>query len=172
MRRDAYVQAGGYREPFCQAEDYDLWLRMSERGALANLPDVLLLYREHETQVTRYSRPTSWLANALARDLADRRRRGLPEGLVPDADLPTCGRAALERHLQPAPALDSERARIVLLMAESLAELEPAARPLARAAIGRVLGFALAGLDLRMLLKALRGYLRTSLLRRPAASAH
>jgi hypothetical protein len=44
--------------------------------------------------------------------------------------------------------------------------------PLARAAIGRVLGFALAGLDLRMLLKALRGYLRTSLLRRPAASAH
>ena len=171
MRRDAYVQAGGYREPFCQAEDYDLWLRMSERGALANLPDVLLLYREHETQVTRYSRSTSWLANALARDLAGRRRRGLPEGLVPDADLPTCGRAALERHLRPTAALDPERARIVLLMAESLAELEPAARTPARSAIGRVLGFALAGLDLRMLLKALRGYLRISLLRRPAASA-
>jgi hypothetical protein len=56
-------------------------------------------------------------------------------------------------------------------MAESLAELEPAARTPARSAIGRVLGFALAGLDLRMLLKALRGYLRISLLRRPAASA-
>jgi glycosyltransferase involved in cell wall biosynthesis len=172
MRRDAFLQAGGYREALRHAEDYDLWLRMSERGGLANLPDVLLFYREHETQVTRYSRSASWLANALARDLADRRLRGLPEGLVADADLPTCGRAALERHLQPTAALDSERARIVLLMAESLAELELAARPLARAAIRRVLRFSLAGLDLRIMLKALRGYWRTSLLRRPAASAH
>jgi glycosyltransferase involved in cell wall biosynthesis len=171
MRRDAFLKAGGYREALLHAEDYDLWLRMAERGGLANLPDVLLLYREHETQVTRYSRSASWLANALARDLADRRRHGLPEGLVADADFPTCGRAALERHLQPTAALDTERARIVLLLAESLAELEPAARPLARAAIGRVLRFALAGLDWKMMLKSLRGYWRISLRRRPAASA-
>jgi glycosyltransferase involved in cell wall biosynthesis len=39
MRRSAFEQTGGYREQFTYAQDYDLWLRMSERGALANLDD-------------------------------------------------------------------------------------------------------------------------------------
>jgi glycosyltransferase involved in cell wall biosynthesis len=39
MRRSAFEQVDGYREQFTYAQDYDLWLRMSERGALANLDD-------------------------------------------------------------------------------------------------------------------------------------
>jgi hypothetical protein len=30
MRRSAVIAAGGYREAFRHAEDYDLWLRLSE----------------------------------------------------------------------------------------------------------------------------------------------
>ena len=52
MRRDHVVAAGGYRPIFRAAEDYDLWLRLSERHALANLPEELLTYRTHAEQAT------------------------------------------------------------------------------------------------------------------------
>ena len=39
-RRAALVAAGGYRAAFLAAEDYDLWLRLSETADLANLPGV------------------------------------------------------------------------------------------------------------------------------------
>ncbi|HXC28460.1 MAG TPA: glycosyltransferase [Stellaceae bacterium] len=52
MRRDAIVRAGGYRDEFPLCEDYDLWLRMSEKSALTNIPEPLLLYREHDTNAT------------------------------------------------------------------------------------------------------------------------
>ena len=48
MWRDAVLKAGGYRKAFCHAEDYELWLRMSDLGyAIANLPQPLLNYRVH-----------------------------------------------------------------------------------------------------------------------------
>ena len=43
LRRSALDEVGGYR--FDQIEDYDLWLRLSERFALANLPEPVILYR-------------------------------------------------------------------------------------------------------------------------------
>jgi glycosyltransferase involved in cell wall biosynthesis len=45
MRRDAVEAAGGYRRAYLRAEDYDLWLRLAERGKLANLTEPLLEYR-------------------------------------------------------------------------------------------------------------------------------
>ena len=43
MRRDTVLKAGGYRKAFCHAEDYDLWLRISDLGcAIDNLPQPLL----------------------------------------------------------------------------------------------------------------------------------
>jgi glycosyltransferase involved in cell wall biosynthesis len=44
MRRDALEKVGGYREPFEYAQDYDLWLRISDRfgeGAIDYIPEVL-----------------------------------------------------------------------------------------------------------------------------------
>ena len=38
---------GGYREEMKAGEDHDLWLRLGERGRLANLDEVLLRYRIH-----------------------------------------------------------------------------------------------------------------------------
>lgn len=52
MRRDAFLAVGGYRSAFVDAEDYDLWLRMSERYDLNNLDAVVLHYRLHAGQVS------------------------------------------------------------------------------------------------------------------------
>jgi hypothetical protein len=47
MRRAVLEEVGGYRTRFPLAEDYDLWLRISERHALANVPDIVGRYRIH-----------------------------------------------------------------------------------------------------------------------------
>lgn len=47
MRTAAVKAAGGYRSEFEWVEDIDLWLRLAETGRLANVPDVLLCYRQH-----------------------------------------------------------------------------------------------------------------------------
>ena len=52
MRRKAVLAVGGYRAEMMPAEDLDLWLRMGERGRLANLPDVITRYRVHESSVS------------------------------------------------------------------------------------------------------------------------
>lgn len=53
IRRDALEAAGGWRDgPF--PEDYDLWLRLVERGGrLSNLPRTLLDWRESPARATR-----------------------------------------------------------------------------------------------------------------------
>jgi hypothetical protein len=52
VRRDAVLDAGGYRRPFQTAEDYDMWLRIAERHEVANLPEVIAQYRVHPSQTT------------------------------------------------------------------------------------------------------------------------
>lgn len=47
MRRSAVLQVGGYDESLAQAEDLDLFLKLGERGQLANLPNPVLQYRQH-----------------------------------------------------------------------------------------------------------------------------
>jgi glycosyltransferase involved in cell wall biosynthesis len=47
FRRDALTACGGYRERYNYIEDLDLYVRLLERGRLANLPEVLLHYRQH-----------------------------------------------------------------------------------------------------------------------------
>ena len=45
LRRSPVLDAGGYRGEFRNAEDYDLWLRLSKHYDLANIPVPLLRYR-------------------------------------------------------------------------------------------------------------------------------
>jgi glycosyltransferase involved in cell wall biosynthesis len=65
MRRDAVLAVGGYRRAFQQCEDYDLWLRLSERYDLLNIDEPLLLYREHSGQLT-WSRLEQRILSELA----------------------------------------------------------------------------------------------------------
>jgi len=53
MRTAAFHEAGGYRDAYPDAEDYELWLRMAEVGRLANLTEVLLDYRYHANSVSQ-----------------------------------------------------------------------------------------------------------------------
>lgn len=47
IRHEALHRIGGYAEDYRYAQDYDLLLRLSELGLLANIPHVLLDYRLH-----------------------------------------------------------------------------------------------------------------------------
>lgn len=51
FRREVVMSLGGYRECAQWIEDLDLYLRLSEYGQLANLPDYLLNYRQHPQSV-------------------------------------------------------------------------------------------------------------------------
>ncbi len=51
VRRDAFVKVGGYRPIFVQAEDYDLYMRISDHYELANLKQV---YSNIECTRNRY----------------------------------------------------------------------------------------------------------------------
>lgn len=53
FRRSALLAVSGYDESAFLAEDLDLWLRMGEIGKLANLEQVILLYRVHMRSVSR-----------------------------------------------------------------------------------------------------------------------
>ena len=52
MRTDAVRKVGAYRNEYDTLEDLDLFLRLAEVGQLANLPEVLLRYRQHFGSVT------------------------------------------------------------------------------------------------------------------------
>ena len=78
-RREAVVAIGCYRAALTYAEDFDLWLRMSERYQLANLADVTLLYRHHTRSVSGSFHKEQQLAHSLALVAAKRRRRGLAD---------------------------------------------------------------------------------------------
>jgi glycosyltransferase involved in cell wall biosynthesis len=52
MRLELVKRLGGYRKAFEGAEDYDLWLRISELSQIANIPRPLISYRWHNKSVT------------------------------------------------------------------------------------------------------------------------
>lgn len=54
MRRRVIEEIGGYdeSEQYDLVEDYEFWLRASKKFKIANLPQYLLKYREHDGQVT------------------------------------------------------------------------------------------------------------------------
>jgi glycosyltransferase involved in cell wall biosynthesis len=52
MRSSAIRAIGGYRHGFKHAEDYDMYIRISQHGYIHNLEDVLLKYRFHGKNVS------------------------------------------------------------------------------------------------------------------------
>jgi glycosyltransferase involved in cell wall biosynthesis len=75
MMRNAVVRKVGYYRPaFEGAEDYDLWLRMSEVTKIANLPECLLRYRLHPSSVTHRASVRQMFSARLAQRAAQSRR--------------------------------------------------------------------------------------------------
>jgi glycosyltransferase involved in cell wall biosynthesis len=83
MRRSAIERAGGYREYFPVSQDYDLFLRLSELGEIANLAEPLYLFRFHSESITRNRRELQLACRQLAMRLAEQRRAGEAEGPIP-----------------------------------------------------------------------------------------
>jgi glycosyltransferase involved in cell wall biosynthesis len=52
MRRSAMLQVGGYDETLSTSSDLDLFLKLGEIGQLANLPETVLGYRQHDRAIS------------------------------------------------------------------------------------------------------------------------
>jgi glycosyltransferase involved in cell wall biosynthesis len=91
FRADAMRTLGGYRNECFAYEDVDLYLRLAEIGRLANLPDILLLYRQRLGSINRTQQGLqSQYRFKVFRDA--RIRRGLPVG----SDVPSSKKASIE----------------------------------------------------------------------------
>lgn len=78
VRRDIFTRVGGYRKVLLSAEDYDLFLRISERFQCANLNQVAVRYRIHPHQLsfrTRHLQTITKLATQASASF--RRTRGV-----------------------------------------------------------------------------------------------
>lgn len=53
IRSDALRKLRGYREEFIYSADYDLVCRLSLLGKIGNMPDVLMTYRWHTSQISQ-----------------------------------------------------------------------------------------------------------------------
>jgi glycosyltransferase involved in cell wall biosynthesis len=73
FKKDVIVMAGGYREAFRHAEDYDLWLRVSEIAEIRNLSEILTTVRELPSGITKSHSAAQNFRASLAR-IAHRRR--------------------------------------------------------------------------------------------------
>jgi Glycosyl transferase family 2 len=81
MRKAVSQAAGGYRKALVDADDYDLWLRISERSQLANLKTCVLQYRIHPDQVSIKGMRHQKECVLAARAAAALRSEGLPDPL-------------------------------------------------------------------------------------------
>ncbi|MGC2700892.1 MAG: glycosyltransferase [Candidatus Acidiferrales bacterium] len=81
MRREHVLAAGGYRKALLDADDYDLFLRMAERGEMAALAEPVLAYRVHPNQASVANLMVQTRCLVAARKAASLRDRGLPDPL-------------------------------------------------------------------------------------------
>lgn len=77
LRKEAIDKVGGYRKEYLWSEDLDLFLRMAEAGRMANLPDLLVKYRNHAGS-TNHRLPHVQFELTKKCIAETYRRRGLP----------------------------------------------------------------------------------------------
>ena len=53
IRSDILKKQGGYNEKYIYSSDYDLMSRLALLGKVENLPDVLMMYRWHKSQISQ-----------------------------------------------------------------------------------------------------------------------
>jgi glycosyltransferase involved in cell wall biosynthesis len=81
FRTDTVREAGGYSASARHAEDYELWLRLSDNHALANLPDKLISYRIHPGQVSITNLMIQYATVQTCRNTALARRQARGEDM-------------------------------------------------------------------------------------------
>jgi GT2 family glycosyltransferase len=86
MRREAALAVGGFDVALPYSEDWDLWIRLSQRSQFARLRWPAVLYRHHPVQGSRKPRDRDYRcellrAAALRHGRASRDGRSLPPGV-------------------------------------------------------------------------------------------
>jgi len=76
MAKEVVLASGGYRKALLDADDYDLWLRVSERTQVANLEKCVLRYRIHAGQVSIQNMRHQKMSVLVADAAALKRRNG------------------------------------------------------------------------------------------------
>jgi len=68
VRRQAVVEAGGYDSGFQQPspEDYDLWSKIARVHEVANLPEILHIYREVKSSICRTDKQGEMIKHVVA----------------------------------------------------------------------------------------------------------
>jgi hypothetical protein len=74
MRADVVRRLGAYDETMKRAQDYDLWLRISDEHAIHTLPELLYSWRKHDQGISSLHADEQDDCAAQARDSARRRR--------------------------------------------------------------------------------------------------
>lgn len=74
LRKSIATSVGLYRPEFAAAQDYDLWLRISERSAVANISEPLYQWRLTANSISGARRIQQAYYDFLARELARERR--------------------------------------------------------------------------------------------------
>lgn len=64
--KEAFEKVGGYRCKLSRAEDYDLWLRLSEFGKVSCVDKYLVMIRKHELQISNDNGGRTQIIDALA----------------------------------------------------------------------------------------------------------
>lgn len=81
MRTDVVRAAGGYRGSYNISEDHDLFLRLAERGKVANLPEILFHYRRRYDGATHtHLHQLAEAKEKVLREAHQRRQILLPPG--------------------------------------------------------------------------------------------
>jgi glycosyltransferase involved in cell wall biosynthesis len=101
VRTDLVRACGGFRAALAGAEDYDLWLRISERARVANVPETLVRYRVHAQTVTELRTVRMAFSVRIARRAAAARKAGRSDPLEGLAAPPDWRTTAFDSFLAP-----------------------------------------------------------------------
>jgi hypothetical protein len=111
IRTDAVRAVGGYHPMYRHCEDYDLWLRVSERYALANIAEKLLIYRRSAGQVSEKNRFAQAYGSVLAQIAHSERTAGRPDPFAGRTEYPT--ESELQAIFAGSPVFGQIRTRVI-----------------------------------------------------------
>jgi glycosyltransferase involved in cell wall biosynthesis len=77
---------GGYNKRYVTAQDWDLWLRLSEMGQVACLPESLVKIRKHENQISRCGAGKTYMIEAQGAIIQYFLRKRNYDNLIPGAE--------------------------------------------------------------------------------------
>ncbi|MEO8269380.1 MAG: glycosyltransferase [Aureliella sp.] len=89
IRAEALEAVGGYRSKYQWVEDHDLWLRLAQRGNLANLAEPVLCYRQHSDSICwKRAAQQRQLMNDLLREAYAARGLETPASVIVGQEIP------------------------------------------------------------------------------------